>query len=113
MDYYHCYYLQAEKGQVELTEALESTKKALELRIDELLSEKEGAITAVRAELVESSKHTAVEKVTTSIINPILHSERPKLHTILAFLSAIGLNADNLKFEALLVMSTQYIPFSI
>ena len=71
VDYYHCYYSQAEKGQVELTEALESTKKALELRIDELLSEKEGAITAVRAELVESSKHTAIEKVTTSIINAV------------------------------------------
>ena len=55
---------QAEKSQVELKEALESTKKALEERIDELLSEKEGAITAVRAELVESSRQSGKEKVT-------------------------------------------------
>ena len=46
-----------------MKEALESTKKALELRIDELLSEKEGAITAVKAELVESSKNSSTEKV--------------------------------------------------
>ena len=46
-----------------MKEALESTKKALELRIDELLSEKEGAITAVKAELVESSKQSSTEKV--------------------------------------------------
>ena len=31
-----------------MKEALESTKKAVGLRIDELLSEKEGAITAVK-----------------------------------------------------------------
>ena len=46
---------QAEKGQVELREALESTKTALESRIDELLSEKEGAITAVKAGVVASA----------------------------------------------------------
>ena len=40
---------------MELREALESTKKALESRIDELLCEKEGAITAVRADVVESA----------------------------------------------------------
>ena len=28
------------------------------------------------------------------MINPILHSESPKLYTILDFLSAVGLNID-------------------
>ena len=48
---------------MELREALESTKKALESRIDELLSEKEGTVTAVRAEMVESGRQTGSDKV--------------------------------------------------
>ena len=45
------------------------------------------------------SMHTALREITMiwkishiGLLLTLLHSERPKLHTILAFLSAIGLN---------------------
>ena len=33
--------------------------------------------------------------------NPVLHSERPKLYTILAFLSAVGLKESQKNFHSL------------
>ena len=46
-----------------MQKALESTKQALEARIDELMAEKEGAITAVKTQFVESSKQSGKDKV--------------------------------------------------
>jgi len=42
---------------------MEEMKVAMDRRIEELLAEKEGAITAVRAQFVESSKQSGKEKV--------------------------------------------------
>lgn len=57
------FFIQAEKGQIEMQKALESTKEALEARIDELMAEKEGAVTAIKTQFVESSKQSGKDKV--------------------------------------------------
>ncbi|KAL4239150.1 hypothetical protein ACF0H5_003852 [Mactra antiquata] len=45
-----------------MRDTLENTKNALEARVDELMAEKEGAITAVKAQFVESSKQSGKDK---------------------------------------------------
>ncbi|WAR18242.1 NINL-like protein [Mya arenaria] len=53
---------QAEKKAGEVQVAMRETKSALEGRIDELLAEKEGAITAVKTQFMESSKQSGKDK---------------------------------------------------
>ncbi|KAL3873034.1 hypothetical protein ACJMK2_036196 [Sinanodonta woodiana] len=54
---------QLEQSHQEMHEALGSTKRALEMRIEELSQDKEGAITAVKTECLQSAEGSSKEQI--------------------------------------------------
>ena len=56
---------QAEKALSDLQKALQATKDSAETQISKMKEEKEGAITAVKAEFMQSAKESGKQKVST------------------------------------------------